>query len=124
MQVHVARAPQQQHTPAFVVQKLAGTRTKPIVSKNPETNQLETKIATVDAGYLVKFPKGHSIRCEDLDHLNRLGFGPNNTVPLVDNYGDVVGTANNVIETRSMEDMISESAGLDPDDDEEVQGKK
>lgn len=83
--------------PAFVVQRQEGPFEKKVIrySKNKiaegkyETVKKE-ETRTFDHGYMVVFPKGHSVFIESEEELFRLGFGGDPT--LIDmETGDVVG---------------------------------
>jgi hypothetical protein len=90
--------------PAFTVTKLAGTKTRKVHIFDKENNKILSKNVEEDAGYLVKFAKGHSIRCRDLDHVKEIGAGLQ-MVPLVDTEtGDVKGAVNNI------DDILEEAA--------------
>lgn len=91
----VALPPEKVIKPAFIVKKLEGTREQEIISFDAKKGKLVTKVE-VDAGYLVKFPhKGHSIRVANEKELARLGF--DQTVPLLNGEGDVMGEIENGI---------------------------
>lgn len=78
--------------PAFEVEKLEGTRTKTILTPNKKDGGFISKEIEVDAGYVVYFPRGHSIRVSEQE-LNRLGL--NQDPSLVDmESGEAIGPAN------------------------------
>ena len=86
--------------PAFTVKKLHGTVDHKIHAFDKENNKIVEKVVQEDAGYLVKFARGHSIRCRDEAHLKRIGAGLR-MVPLVDTEtGEIKG----VIENTALED--------------------
>lgn len=60
--------------PAYQVKKLDGTRTKTIFEMDKKTKSLRSKTIEVDKGYMVFFPRGHSIRVETEEELQRLGY--------------------------------------------------
>lgn len=66
--------------PAYQVKELDGTRTKTIYEMDKKTKTLKPKEVEVPKGYMVFFPRGHSIRVETMDELKRLGYtrGANN----------------------------------------------
>lgn len=92
--VDIAAGPRQQIRPAFVVRKLNGKR-KQIIYTFDAKGQKVGKEVELDAGYLVKFPKGHSIRVTNEASLKRLGF--DQTVPLIDSDNEIVGYIDNPI---------------------------
>lgn len=89
-------SPEQELRPAFTVKKLPGALKVNKHRFDPKTNKVVSKEVEVDAGYLVTFSKGHSIRALDKEHLKRVGAGAR-LVPLLNQNGDVVGQAHNVI---------------------------
>lgn len=80
--------------PAFTVKKLDGKVKREILGFDSKGKKTVT-VTEVDAGWLVKFPKGHSIRVYTEKDLKRLGF--DRTIPLVNDDGDVVGMLPNDI---------------------------
>lgn len=82
--------------PAFTVKKLEGKVKQRILSFDGKGKKTE-QIVDVDAGYLVKLAKGHSIRVYTDKDLHRLGF--DRSIPLVDmdNEGEIVGEIPNPI---------------------------
>lgn len=97
LQAQVAAPQVPKHVPAFVVHELQGKRKVTKYRRNPETKTTESYQVEEPAGYMVSFPKGHSIRVRNLDELKRLGFDPSNTVPLLDEEGEVRATIPNHI---------------------------
>lgn len=93
--VYAAVPPQQQVKPAFTVQKLSGTVPHRVHIFDKERNKILAKTVHEPAGYLVKFYKGHSIRCRDEAHLRRVGVGLA-LVPLIDGEGEVKGVMPNI----------------------------
>lgn len=94
MTQYVAMQPQQQVRPAFTVRKLEGTCDKVVHIFDKKENKIKSKTTQVDAGYLVTFMKGHSIRCYDLDHVRAVGAGLD-VIPLMDEEGNVKGGITN-----------------------------
>lgn len=90
----VAMQPQQQVRPAFTVKKLEGETTKLVHIFDKKENKIKQKSIEVDAGYLVTFMKGHSIRCFDMKHVKAVGAGLN-VIPLMDEEGNVKGGITN-----------------------------
>jgi hypothetical protein len=84
--------------PAFTVQELEGevevrTVRREKIDEKVSTFVYETR--TEPAGYMVHFPKGHSIRVANYAELKRMGFdGP---VPVVNDEGDEVGMLPNPV---------------------------
>jgi len=108
-QVYAAIPAQQKVKPAFTVTKLEGTRPHRVHIFDKENNRIRSKIVQEPAGYLVKFYKGHSIRCRDEAHLRRIGAGLH-LVPLVNEEGEIVGTIPNI--------DLPEDPDAEMDDDE------
>jgi len=83
--------------PAFVVQRQEGPFEKEVIKygkkkiaegKYETTKTVEKKV--FDHGYMVVFPKGHSVFIETFEELERLGFAGDPS--LIDmETGDVVG---------------------------------
>lgn len=81
--------------PAFTVKKLNGTLPRRIHAFDKKENKIKSKVVEEDAGYLVQFAKGHSIRCRTLEHLRSVGANLT-MVPLVDTEtGEIRGTIPN-----------------------------
>ena len=60
-----------------------------------ETNRIKSKVIQEPAGYMVRFYKGHSIRCRDEAHLRLIGADLQ-LIPLVDDEGEVKGVMPNI----------------------------
>lgn len=101
---------QPQVRPAFTVEKLSGTVPHRVHIFDKENNRIKSKVVQEPAGYLVKFYKGHSIRCRDEAHLRQVGADMQ-LIPLVDDEGEVKGVMPNI----SLPDID------EPDDDEIVE---
>lgn len=87
MQFHAPR-PQDAYKPAFSVEILEGTRKRTVCKRDPEKG-FRYEDVEEPAGYLVTFPRGHSIRVKDKQELQRLGF--TEALPIVDmSTGDVI----------------------------------
>lgn len=81
--------------PAFTVQKLDGKVSRRIHAFDKKENKIKSKLVDEDAGFLVTFAKGHSIRCRSMDHLRTVGANLT-MVPLVDTEtGEVRGAIPN-----------------------------
>ncbi len=81
--------------PAFTVTKLSGEVDHKVHIFDKKENKIKSKTIKKPAGYLVKFAKGHSIRCRDDEHLKRVGAGLK-FVPLIDpETGEVKGAVPN-----------------------------
>lgn len=80
--------------PAYVVQRCDGDFSRPIVRYSKDENKKPVRNEETEeykGGFMVYFPRGHSIFVKDVKELERLGFSEQ--PPLVDmNSGDVVGT--------------------------------
>jgi hypothetical protein len=91
--------------PRFEVHKLDGTVSHTIMVKTKSGDEgkfggFEEKIIEEDAGYMVYFPTGASIRVRTEKELERLGFMRD--PELVDmESGDVVGVANTSLKARA-----------------------
>jgi hypothetical protein len=91
-----AAIPQQAKVrPAFTVEKLVGTVPHRVHIFDKAANRIKSKIVQEPAGYLVKFYKGHSIRCRDDAHLRMIGADMQ-LVPLVDDEGEIKGVMPNI----------------------------
>lgn len=102
-----AAMPQQQKVrPSFTVEKLTGTRPHRVHIFDKETNRIKSKIIQEPAGYMVKFMKGHSIRCRNDEHLRIIGADLE-LIPLMDDEGEVKGVMPNI------------DLPIDPDDRED-----
>lgn len=87
----VAQQKQERIKPAFMVEKLEGTRTELRHMFHPKERKIVMKEVDVPAGYFVKFAKGHSLRVDEAG-LQRIMNG-NDTIELIDTKTDeVVGT--------------------------------
>lgn len=94
MSVSIAAPEVQKIRPAFMVEKLEGKVSRDVITFDQKGKKVVSKV-DVDAGYLVTFPKGHSIRVYDNAELQRLGF--DRTIPLINEEGDEVGTIPNTV---------------------------
>jgi hypothetical protein len=94
-QHYAALPPQAKVRPAFTVERLSGTVPHRVHIFDKETNRIKSKIVQEPAGFLVKFYKGHSIRCRDEDHLRRVGAGLS-LIPLLDDEGETKGVMPNI----------------------------
>lgn len=82
--------------PAFTVRKLDGKRKFLLWSFDSKGKKVAKEVEE-DAGFMVRFAKGHSIRVRTEADLKRLGF--DRTIPLVDmnHDGFVMGAIPNDI---------------------------
>lgn len=94
-QVFAAMPQQQVVKPAYTVEKLPGTRPHRVHIFDKEANRIKSKVIQEPAGYLVKFYKGHSIRCRDDAHLRMIGANMQ-LIPLLDDEGEVKGVMPNI----------------------------
>lgn len=86
---------------AFEVEELSGTHMMVTHSYDKERKELVKKEIEVPNGYMVYFPRGHSIRCSEAE-MKRLGFL--NRSGLVDmDTGDLVEEIN----VESLKDAVS-----------------
>ncbi len=97
MAYSVAAPIKQKIRPAFIVKKLEGKVQRQMITFDSKKQKHSTMVE-VDAGFLVKFRAGHSIRVFTQDDLTRLGF--DQTVPLLNDEGDVVGELDNDVITE------------------------
>jgi len=97
VQMMVAVPQQQVIRPAFSVQKLEGTFTSYVHAFDKENNKIVRKAVEKPAGYLVRFARGHSIRCLDEAHLRDIGAHLR-MIPMVNTEtGDVSGYVPNTV---------------------------
>lgn len=79
--------------PAFVVQRIQGKYERTVVRYSKDENKKPVRNEEVEEfedGYMVYFPRGHSIFVKTDKELERLGFA--NQPDLIDmNSGDIVG---------------------------------
>ena len=95
-QPHFAALPNQQRVrPMFTVERLQGTVKHRIHVFDKEKNKIMSRVVEEPAGYLVKFYKGHSIRCRTEADLKRIGAGVQ-LVPLMDDEGEIKGVMPNI----------------------------
>jgi hypothetical protein len=80
--------------PAFIVQKLPGTRQQKFIKFDGEGKKREI-FTEVDAGYLVTIRRGDSFRVTSAEELHRLGF--DDVIPMLDDEGETVGYMDNPI---------------------------
>lgn len=94
--IRVAIPSQKRIRPAFTVKKLEGQIERTVLGFDQKGKKVSNTVK-VDAGYLVSFPKGHSIRVLTDEAMHRLGF--DRSIPLVDleNDGMVVGEIDNPV---------------------------
>lgn len=105
----VAVAPQQNVKAAFTVQKLEGKVPHTVHRFDKKTNKIVKKTTQVDAGFLVTFAKGHSIRAIDEDHLKQIGAGLS-IIPVVDTEtGEIKGGVRNPV-ADSLDETVEEHA--------------
>lgn len=86
----IAAVPESKMKPAFTVTKLPGEREKVMRIFDKTENKIKSKSIMVDAGFLVTFARGHSIRCDDLEHVRAVGAGME-LVPVLDEEGELKG---------------------------------
>jgi hypothetical protein len=67
--------------PAFKVVEVPGPLKRTIVNFDEKTKQITRQEVVADKGYLVCFPRGHSIMKFSLEELDAAGFGE--VVPLI-----------------------------------------
>jgi hypothetical protein len=94
-QMFAAMPNTQKVRPMFTVEKLQGTVKHRIHVFDKEKNKIMSKVVDEPAGYLVRFYKGHSIRCRDEAHLKRVGANMQ-LIPLLDDEGEIKGVMQNI----------------------------
>lgn len=93
----IAAQPETKARPAFTVKKLQGTVPHTVHIFDKKENKIKSKVIQEDAGYLVTFAKGHSVRARDLEHLRQMGAGMR-MIPVVDQEtGEVKGHVPNKV---------------------------
>lgn len=98
--IRIAQPEQKKVVPAFTVKKLDGSFEEPIYGLSKD-HKRTVKVVKRDAGYLVTFSKGHSIRVATDAELIRMGF--DKTIPMVQPGADTdaVGHMPNYINVES-----------------------
>jgi len=84
--------------PAFVVEELDGEVEVQTVRREKVDEKVSAFVYETrrePAGYMVKFPKGHSIRVGTYAELKRMGFA--DPVPVINDEGDEVGMLPNPV---------------------------
>lgn len=76
-----APLPQSQQVPAYRVEEVDGPFLRERVVFDEKTRGLVRSQYTVEKGYLVHFPQGHSMMLDSLEALEEHGFGE--VVPLI-----------------------------------------
>ncbi len=86
--------------PAYEVHPFNGETIRRVYKFDEEKHTIVAKDVTAKGGYMIYFPKGHSIRAFDDDHLAALGF--DKPAKLIDmETGDEAGEAHGSLKTRS-----------------------
>jgi hypothetical protein len=86
--------------PAFMVQRLEGSRKREVIFLDPKTHKRDTKVVDEPAGYLVTMMNGNSIRVRNDEELARLGF--DQTIDLINEDGESVGEIDNAIMRQAL----------------------
>ena len=93
-------AQQQEIKPAYEVHPFSGVTTRKVYEFDAEKRVIVSKEVEAKGGYMIYFPKGHSIRAFDEKHLAELGF--DKPAKLIDmETGDEAGEAHGSLKTRS-----------------------
>ena len=93
-------AQQQEIKPAYEVHPFSGVTTRRMYEFDEEKRIIIPKDVEAKGGYMVYFPKGHSIRAFDDAHLAELGF--DKPAKLIDmETGEETGEAHGSLKTRS-----------------------
>lgn len=116
----IAAAPRKpRYVPAFTVEKLEGETTRrvarmvpvlakdgiPLKDKNGNhKHRIEYSQEPLPLGWLVRFPKGHSIHVATYEELEAGGW-TDTEVPLIDGDGEEVGSVPNVVKKARKEVM-------------------
>ncbi len=91
---------QQNVKPAYEVHPFGGVTTRKVYEFDKEKRIIVPKDVEAKGGYMIYFPKGHSIRAFDDKHLAALGF--DKPAKLIDmETGDEAGEAHGSLKTRS-----------------------
>lgn len=86
--------------PTYEVHPFNGTTTRNVCTIDEKTRQVVCKDEPDSGGYIVYFPKGHSIRVRDDEELAVLGF--DKPAKLIDmETGDETGTVPENLKVRS-----------------------
>ncbi len=86
--------------PAYEVHPFTGETTRRVFELDKEKRVSVGKDVTVKGGYMIYFPKGHSIHAFDDKHLAELGF--DKPAKLIDmETGDETGEGHGSLKTRS-----------------------
>lgn len=86
--------------PAYEVHPFSGETIRRIFEFDKEKRVIVSKDVTAEGGYMIYFPKGHSIRAFDDKHLAELGF--DKPAKLIDmETGDETGEGHGSLKTRS-----------------------
>lgn len=100
---------QQQVRPRYEVEKLEGTQKVKRIKRSDEgINEEYTE--EVDAGYMVYFPAGHSVRMS-AEELHRHGF--DEPAELIDEDGEVVGSTAQLSLKRNVQRKVGASKRAD-----------
>lgn len=119
----ISAAPKKQrYVPAFTVERLEGTTTqrkarmvareghdgKVVKDKNGNSKYtLHYEDIPLQLGWLVRFPKGHSVHIADYETLKAMGF-TETEVPLIDlGEGEEVGSVPNQIRRTKAKEVIA-----------------
>ena len=91
---------QQDIKPAYEVHPFSGTTMRRMCEFDEKSRTLVSKEVEAKGGYMIYFPKGHSIRAFDDKHLKELGFSE--PAKLIDmETGDEAGDAHGSLKTQS-----------------------
>lgn len=119
----ISAAPKKQrYVPAFTVEKLEGQTTQrkarmvarkghdglPIKDKNGNHKYtLEYDDVPLELGWLVRFPKGHSVHIADYSTMQAMGF-TDTEVPLIDmGEGEEVGSVPNQVKAAKRKEVLA-----------------
>ena len=91
---------QQDIKPAYEVHPFTGVTSRNIAEFDKKKRSVVYKSVDAEGGYMIYFPKGHSIRAFDDDHLAELGF--DKPAKLIDmETGDETGEAHGSLRQHS-----------------------
>lgn len=112
---YAARKPQSRYIPAFTVFKAEGDYTRTVAKMVPVSDRkdkngnlkykLDYETVVEPKGWIVTFPKGHSVHFATYEALEAGGF-TDTEVPLVDEDGEAVGSVPNVTRRAKKQEVI------------------
>jgi len=105
--------------PAYEVHPFSGTTKRRVYGFDKKSRQLTVEEVDAEGGYMVYFPKGHSIRVFDDEHLKVLGF--DQPAKLIDmETGEESGEAHGSLRQHSRRVTRRTKSGENLDDGKEA----